>query len=193
MSFAEARQATLSADDLTALRHLLQPQVFRRVVEAVVGEGEDPAGETPSPPLTEWLRAELARRHWTQKRLAEAVGVSGGRMSDWIAGKTQPAPESCERIADALDADADFVLRLAGYRRLRLHEDEDERLVMLVSMLRRIRLSDERYRLLRGNLQEMLATDVADRQRESAPPAPRPPGTPRQDRPVLRGPRRTPP
>lgn len=42
----------------------------------------------------------MLRRQWTQADFAREVGVSTGRLSEWISGKHQPSTKSLQRIAD---------------------------------------------------------------------------------------------
>ena len=47
----------------------------------------------------------LARKKWSQTRLANAAGVSRGYMSSLVNNNSVPSLEVLERIADALDVD----------------------------------------------------------------------------------------
>jgi len=192
LSPPESRQAILSADERAALRRILQPHLYRRVLEAMTDDDGDAAQHEDRPPLGAWLKAELLRRHWSQKRLADAVGTTPGRMSEWINGKVRPEPESCEKLAAALNADPEVVLRRAGHVRVRPYEDDDERVASLIVMLRKIDLSDDRYSTLWAGLNAMLETDARQRQPEDEAPDRLPPVPPRQDHPVRRRPPRTP-
>ncbi|OAS21166.1 helix-turn-helix domain-containing protein [Paenibacillus oryzisoli] len=47
------------------------------------------------------IRILLASRNWTQKELADRVGLSTSVMSDYLTEKTLPTPGSVQAIADA--------------------------------------------------------------------------------------------
>jgi transcriptional regulator with XRE-family HTH domain len=195
VAVAERRQPILTRDDATVLARMVDPGFAARLAALLAAmDGEDPLGHEPNaadgagegpPALATWLRAELARRGWRQRRLAERVRVSAGRISEWVNGERTPSPESCVRLADALDADVDYVLTLAGHRPLQWRDDDDPEVVALIAMLRRAlanrERAAERIEVLRGVLAGMLKTDQnGDRppRAGSAGPGPRPPRTP---------------
>lgn len=66
--------------------------------------------------LAEWLRRQLARREWRAADLSRESGIATSRISDWLNRKRLPSPESCFRLAEALNVDPDDVLALAGHR-----------------------------------------------------------------------------
>lgn len=66
--------------------------------------------------IAAWLRRQLERREWSQADFARKLGTSTGSVSMWLNGQRIPDPESCDRIADLLRADGDYVLTLAGHR-----------------------------------------------------------------------------
>lgn len=125
--------------------------------------------------LAAWLRRQLLRRDWTQADLARKSGLSQGRISDWLAGKRRPNPDSCDKLADVFGVDVDTVLSLAGHRpRDPNHKNRDRD--DLMAMLKRVRLTGgdmyhERVRSLRLILQGYLDTDReirSNRQAEEA-------------------------
>lgn len=50
--------------------------------------------------INERLKSFLAQPGWTQRRLAEAVGVREATVSGWANG-TRPRPEQMDKIAKA--------------------------------------------------------------------------------------------
>lgn len=72
----------------------------------------------------DYLKAELRARNWSMTDLARKAGVSKQIVSQWLAEdeleRITPGPKSCEKIAEALGADLDYVLELAGHRKPRL-------------------------------------------------------------------------
>lgn len=70
--------------------------------------------------MQEFLKEEMALRHWNVSRLAEACDVSIGLAAKWVSDNpryhVRPSPTSCAKIAAALGVDLDRVLELAGHR-----------------------------------------------------------------------------
>lgn len=64
--------------------------------------------------LIVWLTEMLKRRHWSQHELARQSGVSQARISQVLAGNTEPSASFCVDIAHALDEAPEKLLRLAG-------------------------------------------------------------------------------
>lgn len=57
--------------------------------------------------LIERLVAELARQgHGSKGRLAQAIGVSPNRVSEWLAGTHQPSAENALAILEWLERPA---------------------------------------------------------------------------------------
>jgi transcriptional regulator with XRE-family HTH domain len=50
-------------------------------------------------------------RHWTQEQLAELSGISKGFLSEIENNRTNPGSETVLKIADALGASIDYLLR----------------------------------------------------------------------------------
>lgn len=97
-------------------------------------------------PLIDWMRQQLQQREWTMSDLARRMDVQPSVISRWMRVR-RPDPASIYRIADAFGGDPDELLRLAGYRQ----EDvpvEDAEMQHLIQLLRRVRLTPERYWLL---------------------------------------------
>lgn len=49
-----------------------------------------------------WLQEQVATRDWTERELAERVGVSRAAVCRWLAGNRVPNAISLPRLADAL-------------------------------------------------------------------------------------------
>jgi len=62
----------------------------------------------------EWLRVELDKRGWSQRKLALRSGLATTAMSYIVRGEVQPTVESIIKIADGLEEDPASVLRIAG-------------------------------------------------------------------------------
>ena len=53
---------------------------------------------------------EMEERGITQKQLAELLGVSPSRISEYMTGKSEPTLKVARLMRDKLDIDADFLL-----------------------------------------------------------------------------------
>jgi transcriptional regulator with XRE-family HTH domain len=62
----------------------------------------------------EWLRNELSRHEWSQRMLAEKVGVSSGVVSRWVRGLDIPSSPSIIGIAAAFKVPAQVVMNQIG-------------------------------------------------------------------------------
>jgi transcriptional regulator with XRE-family HTH domain len=73
--------------------------------------------------LFEFLKTALRERRWTIPHFARECQVSAQLAYKWLAEdeamRIVPSPASCEKIASALDLDADYILELAGHRKPR--------------------------------------------------------------------------
>ncbi len=56
---------------------------------------------------SESIRAALASKGWDQKKLAEAVGVSGQAVTNWMKGQDFPRPATLLKLATALSLSFD--------------------------------------------------------------------------------------
>ena len=56
------------------------------------------------------IRKARGKKGWTQKQLAEAIGVKHNSISDWERGKNKPYADMLERIMGALDVDANTLM-----------------------------------------------------------------------------------
>jgi len=66
--------------------------------------------ETTATPATfaQALSAHLASRSLSQRHLAMMMGVTEGMVSQYLTGKRQPGVPLIQRIADALEARAEY-------------------------------------------------------------------------------------
>lgn len=73
--------------------------------------------------LFEYLRGELRERGWSMTDLARRSGVSKQAVAQWLSEdrftRVTPKPAACQKIAEALGVDADYVLELARHRKPR--------------------------------------------------------------------------
>jgi len=91
------------------------PELDRNLVELdiisdLVEEYEEKYYPVPMPTLSEIIRYEMAERGITQKELAEMLGVSPSRISEYMTGKAEPTLKVARLLRDKLDIDADFLL-----------------------------------------------------------------------------------
>ena len=56
------------------------------------------------------LKERRKEKKMTQKQLADAVGAKHNSVSDWENGKNKPDPDTIERICEALDISAAYLL-----------------------------------------------------------------------------------
>lgn len=61
-------------------------------------EALETAGELDGP----WIKARRKARKWSQRQLADAVGVSQGTVSSWETGRAAPSPELHAKLRTAL-------------------------------------------------------------------------------------------
>jgi transcriptional regulator with XRE-family HTH domain len=87
------------------------------------------------------MRSQLTRQEWTAADLARRTGISPSRISDWLAGKRRPSSESCLRLADAFNADPDYVLALAGHREPTEPLAPDDPRSHIIALVKRVRMT----------------------------------------------------
>lgn len=63
----------------------------------------------------EWLRRQIEERRVSVRMLAQRSGLSDAAISEWLAGKRHPRPESLQKLARGLRLPYDMVLQAAGY------------------------------------------------------------------------------
>jgi transcriptional regulator with XRE-family HTH domain len=101
----------------------------------------------------EWMREEMRRREWRQADFARAAGIAVSMVSRWLHGR-RPDPASLERVAEALGADLDALLTLAGHRP-RSPRDDDPRVASLVAKVRQITWTPERFLIVDALLDDL--------------------------------------
>jgi transcriptional regulator with XRE-family HTH domain len=89
--------------------------------------------------LGTWLREQMRRRQWKQADLAREMGVSTGRVSEWVNGKQVPRTDSIDKIADVFGADVDLLLTLAGHRPATDPIDPNDPIERICGMVRRLK------------------------------------------------------
>ena len=80
------------------------------VISNLVEEYEEKYYPVEMPTLAEVIRDEMAERGITQKELAELLGVSPSRISEYMTGKAEPTLKVARLLNQKLDIDADFIL-----------------------------------------------------------------------------------
>lgn len=105
--------------------------------------------------LAQWLGRQLRRHEWTQADLSRKSGLSQGRISDWLAGKRLPNPESCDKLADALGDDPDYVLKLAGHRPHAYIQDDPET-AAIIALVRKVKWDARSREWIRSTLEAMI-------------------------------------
>ena len=110
-------------------------------------------GATPGAPYSAWLREEMQRRALRQADFARATDIDVSMVSRWLQGR-RPAPASLERVAEALGADLDALLTLAGHRPRAPHDD-DPRTASLVAKIRQVTWTPERFLIVDAMLDDL--------------------------------------
>jgi transcriptional regulator with XRE-family HTH domain len=106
-------------------------------------------------PFRSWLLDELATRGWKPIDLAQRINPkspvsAASSLSKWMRGELRPTPKSCKAIADALGADLDHVLTLAGHRPAERESERAELISDISAMLER--LPDEQVAFINTSL-----------------------------------------
>lgn len=60
-----------------------------------------------------WLKEALKDKGWSQRHLAERIGMGQSAISKTISGKTKPTAELVIRIANAMGESPERLLRMA--------------------------------------------------------------------------------
>jgi transcriptional regulator with XRE-family HTH domain len=110
-------------------------------------------GATPGAAFSAWLREEMQRREWRQADFARATDIDVSMVSRWLQGR-RPDPASLERVAEALGADLDALLTLAGHRP-RSPRDDDPRTASLVAKIRQVTWTPERFLIVDAMLDDL--------------------------------------
>ncbi len=80
------------------------------VISNLVEEYEEKYFPIEMPTLAEIIKDEMAERGITQKELAELLGVSPSRISEYMTGKAEPTLKVARLLNKKLDIDAEFLL-----------------------------------------------------------------------------------
>lgn len=65
--------------------------------------------------LSDFLKDQLNRRGWSRRRLADEAGVAPDTTARIVRGEGLPSPDTLRKIAEALEVNEAYLLRLAGY------------------------------------------------------------------------------
>ena len=76
--------------------------------------------------FNENLRAQRERRGYTQKEMAELIGVAKSTYSLYESGNREPNVMTIKKIADVLTVSADCLLGLEEQTTIAAHFDGDE-------------------------------------------------------------------
>lgn len=80
------------------------------IISDLAEEYEEKYYPVEMPTLAEIIKDEMAERGITQKELAELLGVSPSRVSEYMTGKAEPTLRVARLLNQKLDIDADFIL-----------------------------------------------------------------------------------
>lgn len=109
-----------------------------------------------------WLARRMRAAGMNQSELATAVGVSTSTVSRWLSGR-RPEAAYAETMADALNLDVDEVLTMAGYRPPDRHMREDDPATRICSLVKRVRLTEDRAVGLESTLRGWIGFDRSHR------------------------------
>jgi transcriptional regulator with XRE-family HTH domain len=85
--------------------------------------------------------------------LAREMGIRPSLISKWMLGQTTPSLKNLQKLSAALSLDEDAVLSLVGMRQEQ--PDDDPRVLHLMTQIRAIEWTDDRYAIIRAALEEM--------------------------------------
>ena len=80
------------------------------IISNLVEEYEENHYPVKIPTLAEIIKDEMDERGITQKELAELLGVSPSRISEYMTGKAEPTLKVARLMNQKLDIDSDFIL-----------------------------------------------------------------------------------
>ncbi len=66
--------------------------------------------------ISEVIRRELQRRHWSYRVLAEAAGISPAAVGQHVLGRSIPEPSTLKRYAEALGLPFQYLMVIAGHQ-----------------------------------------------------------------------------
>jgi HTH-type transcriptional regulator/antitoxin HigA len=96
----------VSNDTPATDRNLIELDIISDLVE----EYEEKHYPVYVPTLPEVIRLRMAEMGLSQKALAELLGVSPSRISEYMTGKAEPTLKVARLLNQKLDIDADFIL-----------------------------------------------------------------------------------
>ncbi len=80
------------------------------LLSSLVADYENEYYPVEPPTLAELIRLRMAEMHLSQKALAEKLGVSPSRISEYLTGKSEPTLKIARTIHRELNIDADLIL-----------------------------------------------------------------------------------
>lgn len=80
------------------------------LLSGLVADYENEHYPVEPPTLAELIRLRMAEMHLNQKALAEKLGVSPSRISEYLTGKSEPTLKIARTIHRELNIDADLIL-----------------------------------------------------------------------------------
>lgn len=89
-------------------RNLIELDLLSSLVE----EYEEANYPIKTPSLPEVIKLRMFEMGITQAKLAEILGISPSRVSDYLSGRCEPTLKIAREISRKLDIDADIVLGL---------------------------------------------------------------------------------
>ena len=113
--------------------------------------------------FSEWLKAEMEQRGMGVRELARQAGVSPGTISHILNGTRGPGPETCTKIARALDMPEILVFMKAGLME-ETREETELTLRELYEILKDLPIEEQRA----------IVAEARDRYRDVHGEAPRP-------------------
>lgn len=96
--------------------------------------------------LRNYVEEELDSRGWTMRELGRRAHLSHGTISNLLASKSEPTPDTLTAIAQALGEPPEKLFRMAGL--LRQPRGDDEATVQDMIAIMRELTPDERLRVL---------------------------------------------
>lgn len=90
-----------------------------------------------------WFSSKLREHRFSHRQFAEFAGVSKSAVGAWASGERLPGPDSCQKIAVALDVGWDEVLTRAGHRESGSEFELDDLRQRVIDMVSALDPSDE--------------------------------------------------
>lgn len=87
-----------------------QGYIELNILSDLVADYEDVYFPVKKPTFTETIKLRMFERGLNQKNLAELLGVSTSRVSEYLTGKSEPTLKIARDISRKLDIDATIVL-----------------------------------------------------------------------------------